>query len=777
MKKLIFFVVLFFLVNVDFASAVIYPEGGESAPSSAPAKRPKVGIVLAGGGAKGSAHIGVIKYIEEIGIPIDYVAGTSMGSIIGGLYALGYTPIEMDSLISNMDWSVYMSDKVDRGSMGFREKNDKNTYLLNIPFSTGAFTKTLKEKRAERENEEEKNLSFISSLPSGFISGQNLLSLFNSLCVGYQDSISFDDLPIPYACVATNIVTGKQKVLRSGVFPLAMRASMAIPGVFSPVRMGDEVLVDGGMMNNFPVNVCKEMGADIVIGVEVNEGMKGDSKKLNSLPELLDQLLNIVTSGELEKNRELCDIYIHPSSKGYGTMSFDKVSIDSLIKRGYNEAAKHREELLALKDKIDATGKRANRIIKPAARNMATDSITISSIEVNGISERDGMWLLKKTKLLSGKPISGKDISDAIAIFYGMNSFSSITYKLKGESSPYHLVFDFKNAPPHRFGFGFRFDSEETAAILLNIGFNNQKLRGFAFDASGRLSYNPWGKAHLVFTGIGMPRLNLSYTFKRSGFDMYDDGMADMNVLVYKNNVEFYLSESYSKNFHIQVGVKYDRFGMRHLLSNTDTIVNSNIKYSDYIGNYFGVFIRTQFDNRDHGVFATKGIKFGINGQWLPGIFSANEFKHFGSVNVDFTAYISPAKRFTIIPSLYFSSLMGPVTPAPFLNLAGGSYKGRYFDQQIPFIGINHPELLKNTVGVARLDFRVMVANKQYVAGIVNYGRESKTIQDFFKVKSNLWGAAVGYAYDSPIGPISLNVHWSNLTRRVGLYFNLGYYF
>lgn len=778
-KLLIFVIILLTAANSMFASGILYPEGTDN-PSQAPAeksKRPKVGVVLAGGGAKGSAHIGVIKYIEEMGIPVDYVAGTSMGSIIGGLYALGYTPIEMDSLISNMDWSVYMSDKVDRRKMGYREKRDKNTYLLTIPFSTGTFKKTIDEKRKEREDEEDRNLSFISSLPSGFISGQNLLNLFNSLCVGYQDSISFDDLPIPYACVATNIVTGKAKVMRSGVFPLAMRASMAIPGVFSPVRVGDEVLVDGGMMNNFPVNVCRDMGADIIIGVEVNEGMKGDPNKLNSLPELLEQLMSIVTSGELANNRKMCDIYIHPSSKGYGTMSFDKTSIDTLIQRGYDEAARHEDEFVELKNKLNAAGRHREPLTKPAAKNLSTDTITISSIEVKGISEKDGLWLLKKTNLLSGKPIQGKDIDDAISLFYGMNCFSSINYQLQGESSPYHLVFTFKNEAPHRFGIGFRYDSEESAGILLNVGFNTQKLRGISFDVSGRLSYNPWGTAHLAFTARDIPRINLSYTFKSCSVDMYDDRKADMNLFVNKHNVEFYLSEIYSKNYHMQVGVKYENFNMRRLLSATDT-VSSNIVYSSNVGNYFGVFLRTSFDNRDQGVFATRGVKFSLNGEWMPGVFKTNMFKHFGVVAGNVQTYISFAKkRVTLIPSIYFSSLIGPVTPLPYRNLTGGSYEGRYFKQQIPFIGINDPEVLKNTVGIARMDLRVKVYKKHYVAGIVNYGHESDTVQDFFKTKSNIWGAAIGYALDSPIGPISLNVHWSNLTNTVGLYFNLGYYF
>ena len=207
-------------------------------------QRKKVGLVLSGGGAKGVAHIGVLKVLEEAGIPIDYIAGTSMGSLVGALYAIGYDAHTMDSLVRRQDWTFLLSDKVYRYNLPFSEKEETEKYLVSVPI---------------KNNREIK-------IPSGFISGQNIYNLFSDLTIGYHDSLDFKKLPIPFACVASNLVDGQEVIQDCGVLPLAMRASMAIPGAFAPVRKDGMVLVDGGISNNFPVDIAKAMGADIIIG-------------------------------------------------------------------------------------------------------------------------------------------------------------------------------------------------------------------------------------------------------------------------------------------------------------------------------------------------------------------------------------------------------------------------------------------------------------------------------------------------------------------------------
>ena len=185
--------------------------------------RPKVGLVLSGGGAKGAAHIGVIKYIEEQGIPIDFISGTSMGSVIGGMYALGYTSDEILDIVSQVDWDKLISDNVNRREISYTRKHESVTQLISVPFSVTT------------DREELQSRSFKNSLPTGIVSGDNLINLFNSLSVGYSDSIIFNDLPIPFICIATNMMNGEADVLNKGVFSKSLRASTAIPILFEPI--------------------------------------------------------------------------------------------------------------------------------------------------------------------------------------------------------------------------------------------------------------------------------------------------------------------------------------------------------------------------------------------------------------------------------------------------------------------------------------------------------------------------------------------------------------
>ena len=418
-------------------------------------KRPKVGVVLGGGGAKGASHIGVLKYIEEMGIPVDYVAGTSMGSIIGGLYAMGYEPNEMTRLISNIQWNEMIGNKIDRTYLSKDMRERRSTNVLNIPFGDGSL-----HKQAEKGN-------LLSQLPSAYVNNSSLINLFNDLCVGYQEEMDFDDMPIPFACVATDLITGKEVVLRHGVVPTAMRASMAIPGVFAPVEMGEYVLVDGGLVNNFPADVLKKMGADIIIGVEVTSEKGITANDLKSLPQVMGRLLVNTTSAKRKENRELCNIHIVPDVTGFGMLSFTPEAIDTLVNRGYQQAEKYHDKLLTIKQQLDAANGNpvSKQLHAPRALNLLQDSVFVGSIKIEGVSERESRWLIRKGKLKPGSFYSNADIEKMMSIFRGTGSFDEITYTVK-ENDPLHLqgpttddydlTVNVKRAAPHVMGLGLR---------------------------------------------------------------------------------------------------------------------------------------------------------------------------------------------------------------------------------------------------------------------------------------------------------------------------------
>lgn len=291
--------------------------------------RPKVAVVLSGGGAKGTAHIGALKVIEEAGIPIDYVVGTSMGAIVGGLYSIGYTPQQLDSMVNAQNWKFLLSDAPNPKDVLLDDRLKSERYVLSIPFS----------------------LKSANISDAGIIKGRNLARLFSTLTDGYQDSVNFNRLPIPFACVSENLVDGSEVVFHEGILATAMRSSMSIPGVFVPVDLNGMVLVDGGMVNNYPVDVALGMGADYIIGVDVQSPLLKASG-LKSLKDIFGQIINLQGERKYRENLRKTDVLIKVDVSGYSAASFTKEAIDTLIVRGERAAIDSWDGLLALKKKL-----------------------------------------------------------------------------------------------------------------------------------------------------------------------------------------------------------------------------------------------------------------------------------------------------------------------------------------------------------------------------------------------------------------------------------------
>lgn len=765
MKKELFAVSLFLLSVLNLISPqvvcaeVLTPKEGD---------QPVVGLVLSGGGAKGAAHIGVLKYLEEIGMPVDIIVGTSMGSIIGGLHSLGYSSAEMDTLISRMDWSYYMSDRVSRKSLLFNSKEYDARFQVSIPFNAFESIDTL---LRDRDSNREGQFDLLSSLPSGFISGQNLYNLLNSLCVGYQDSVDFmRDLPIPFACVSYDLVSGKTMVMKEGVVPLAIRSSMAIPGVFAPVRKNDQVLVDGGLGNNFPVDVCQRLGADIVIGVDVGGKLK-TADELHSFPEIFNQLLGVVTNNLVEENIKRCDIYMHPDIYDYSTMSFDNRSIDEIIELGYQNALENKDTLLALRDRLLTLGKTCSPLKKHRAVNIYRDTVGVSSIELDGLDPKDARRLMQQTMLLETSKVTGEDIDRAVSTFYGTDCFSSVTYELIGDKEPYQLVFHFRPSNPHRFGLGFRFDSEETAAILLNIGWNAHRLYGFKADLTGELSYNPWGELKLMYAPRNFAQLNFAYRFKKVDMNMFDMGSVQANVLYFNQTAKVYVSGSNFKDLEVEAGLRFDNFQFGRLLTINPEMVYQDTPYGDYLGTY----ARATWNTENQNYFPTRGTRLAAS---IDYVFWGKQsgFEDFAAAMLDWRMTVPVGARFALISTLYGRLLIGPHIPVSHMNIIGGALPGRYIDHQLPFIGITNAEGVDNALAILALEGRQQFGSKHYVSFIANYMQDSPQVTDFFLDRGH-FGVGLRYAYNFSVGPISFDLHWSDLTQELGYYFSFGYQF
>lgn len=711
------------------------------------AQRKKVGVVLSGGGAKGVAHIGVLKVLEEAGIPIDYISGTSMGAIVGGLYAVGYNAKALDSMVRMQNWPFLLSDKVFRYNLPFSEKEANEKYLVSLAFS------------------QKKGLS----VPAGFVSGQNIYNLFSDLTVGYHDSISFRSLPIPFACVSANMVDGRQVVMKDGILPLAMRASMAIPGVFAPVILDTMVLVDGGISNNFPVDVAKDMGAEITIGVDLSTGLK-DADRLNNIMGIVDQLTSFMGMQSYKTNKENVDLYMNPDLKGYTAASFNADAIDSMILRGERVARANWDKIMELKKKI---GLEEDEDASPHLHNkfLHTDSLMIGKIFIDGVQEKDEKWIRRVFGIKEFSIVTMDGLHKAIAFLYGTGAFASVSYSLNGDQI-YDITLKLKEKPSSSLNLGFRFDSEEMASILLNTTLSHRALRGSVLSITGRLNKNPYVLIDYSFGSTLLRKLGISYMYKYNDINLYDRGDKVDNITFSYHCGDLNLSDIYLRNFKFQIGLRYEYFRLKSDLYSSDYIAE-NIPSQGLVSYYASA----HYDTYDKKYYPDKGVSFKAE-YFLhtDNMVSYNGKAPFSALTADFQPAIRLTRRVYLMPALYGRVLIGENVPAPYLNYMGGEVAGRYFNQQLPFYGIHNLELFENSVLVGRLALRYRLGMRHYLILTGNYAKQADNFFDILK-RDDIWGGAVGYAYNSIIGPISVTFDTSNWDKSLGFYFNLGFYF
>jgi NTE family protein len=365
--------------------------------------RPKIGLALSGGGARGSAHIGVIKALEELNVPIDYIAGTSMGAIIGGIYAAGYNADELEQILVEMNWTAAISDSLPRREHTMRKKALDSEFL--IPFRIGL------------------NKGGIQ-LPLGMVEGQHLDQVFHRILLPAQGISDFDQLPIPFRAVATDLVTGEEVVLSGGSLADSLRASMSVPGVFAPVKIDGLMLVDGGMVNNLPINVVRDMGADIVIAVDISSPLL-TQEQLTSVLKVTEQLTGFLTRRNTLRQIATLkqgDILLVPDLEGVSAANFENA--ENISKKGLEAAMASRDELLALSQPQNQDNDRTS----PAEKLRQT--YIVQFITINNGSVLDDEIIRSRLELEIGQPLDIASLEKSVDRVYGLDVFEAVTYNL-----------------------------------------------------------------------------------------------------------------------------------------------------------------------------------------------------------------------------------------------------------------------------------------------------------------------------------------------------------
>lgn len=748
--------------------------------------RPTVALVLSGGGAKGAAHVGVIKYLESIGMPVDIVMGTSMGGLVGGIYALGYNAAQLDSIIRDIDWDMALSDRVPRDYLSYSSIKYKEKYVLSFPFLYDKKDYMHKFETEQQYSRRSEDIHFgageadatnmvkdnlLGSLPSGMVYGQNVNNILSSLSVGYQDRTDFYNLPIPFLCVATDLVTGTAKVWTEGKLNTALRSTMSIPGLFAPVRIDGIVLVDGGMRNNYPTDLAKKVGADIVIGVNLSDGYK-NYDQINNLADIINTGIDMLGRTSFESNIDIPDVNIKPDLHEYNMLSFDDRSIDTIINRGYMAA-------LAVADKLDSIKKVVGPDVTVLRNDPADDirlrKVLVSGVEITGVDDKESLYLMNKIKVGAGSRMGNAEIEDAVATIFGTNAFDYVNYELLGDEEPYRLRFNCKRGPVCQLGLGGRFDTEEIVSVLVNLGIGVHKIQGSSLDFTGKVGTNP--SAGLTYSYISPRGMSFNvmagvrYT-DRNTFSIGDNRFR-INFLDVRQ--EIFLSNIKWSTFFLKTGFRNDYYNVNSVMAEQ--------AFGDYDVNqlsndYVTFFINARKDSFDNAYIPTKGKSFGLSYDWVFGG-GPQRFNNFHAITLDAKQVVG-GDWFAFIPSVNVRYLVGDEVPVPFTNTIGGSMAGRYLDQQIPFIGINNAAAMQKILGVVRTDWRVKLLKNNYLTAIANYALscdELSAFKDWDNDVAGYIGCGLQYTYNSIVGPVSLNVHWSNYTHNVGLYLSMGFDF
>ncbi|MBP1669713.1 MAG: hypothetical protein H6Q21_2079 [Bacteroidetes bacterium] len=715
---------------------------GQTAATIRPAtdvKRPTVGVVLSGGGAKGIAHIGVLKILEEVGIPVDYIAGTSMGSIIGGLYATGYDADRLETITVGQNWTKLLSDDISRTDLSIEEKTEEDIFFVSFPYGkTGV------------------------RIPSGIISGQNIENLMNTLCFPVYKIRDFNKLQIPFFCVAMDIISGKEVVLRDGYLPDAMRASMAIPSLFAAVPRDSFLLVDGGVVNNFPSDHLKEMGADIIIGVDV--GYKNpDPSDSYDIFKIFEQTVFIASEARMMANRRLCDIYIQPDLTGYNSSNFSDA--DSLIARGEKAARLQLPALYKLRDSLKNLS--AFRPTKPVLP--AVDSVLLKEIQIHGLDKVSARLVSGKLQLNLQSWIKPAEIRSAINNVYSSMYFSKVTWELQPvendkTNSQALLQINVKEKEGGLLRVGLNYNSDFSASILLNTTFRNLLIGGT------KLSFN---------LGLGdSPKILASY-FKNNGIkpgwgldvegqnmDIYSyNGSRKTATIDYTNiAVRLYTQSIFKNSFALGGGLEFE-------FENFNPLVGEALPESES-NRFYNGFLFLNIDHYDDISYPTKGSRLYckyklIYAEDLP-------FDHF--LRFQYEKAVPIVKRITFLPS-FFAGYSSADSTASMYQFYMGGMNRLQISGLLPFVGLDFMQVNNRVVTGIGANLQYNFWRKNYAVFRINAGSSAWDLTNLFMQGTGMLGFGITVGNNSIIGPIEITLMASNLHHDLLSYINIGYWF
>jgi len=755
----IYLVILVFSLFVFDISAVAQGFGNDTVRH-----RPKVGLVMSGGGAKGWAYIGLLKVMHEAGLEVDYVAGSSAGSIVGAMYALGYHPDTMISIIKKIDWDNLLIDKIDRKYVAYEEKEYGESYIIDLQI-------------------QKKNVGLKASMYEGQVINLMLDRVYSPAYKTHD----FSKLQTPFLCLGTDLISGDPVVLDKGYLPMAIRSSMSIPAYFSPTLYNGRYLVDGGVVNNYPVAPVKERGVDYIIGADVQQGKNVTIDDLNSIPAVLDHIIGFYRKKANDVGYEMTDLYIHYPMP-YGTMDFD--DYDSIIALGERVAREHYDEIKKLADSLNAIE------FKPVKSYNARplDSVYIDDFRVEGNKKISNQYFEHTFGKYRNSWVKLDELEEKINMEYGSKFFDHLFYELEydAQNDKTYLVINVKEASIGYLSVGAHYDNNYSVSLLLKGQFRNVIGKNTKIFSDLTLGPNTRFRTLFLKDNGSKPGYGAKIEIYTLGFDIYTD---PGNVSKKTGNYRFtnfkgsLFAQTIIKNkYWFRLGGNYEYFKFKSKYEDgTDSI-------SDY-NSYGNLYFSFSSDTRDKPYLSHKGMETEIRAEYVMPISSDWIQEIFNNSLVMWFKYdhnIPLSNKFTLKPGVFLGATFQKgfplladnvdndtdlrLSPAQHWFYMGGQSKQNYIHGFQPFAGVQFMQKYGMYQAILRMKLQYNVYQKLYVTVMGDIGANEWFMSDIFDGENIVVGYGAKFSYDSFVGPVELSVMGSNI-YGISFFINLGYSF
>ncbi|WP_160290246.1 patatin-like phospholipase family protein [Flavihumibacter solisilvae] len=721
--------------------------------------RPKIGLTLSGGGAKGLAHIGILKAIDSAGLHVDYVTGTSMGAIVGSLYAVGYSGDSILQIARSLDWNQLLSNRSSLQAFIMEEKPEYGRYALELPMLNRKF-----------------------SLPLGLLEAEELWLKFNELYIPAYGITDFSKLSRPFKCIATDLATGEAVVLDKGDLVSAVRASMAIPSVFTAVSSGNRKLVDGGLIRNFPVSDVRNMGADIVIGSSVSSGLLA-AEKITSPIQILTQIA-FFKEAELNKQEiALCDYYINHPVDNYSAGSFS--NSDSLIEIGLAKGQEYYPYFKRLADSLNAIYGPSKQLTFPAIEK----KITIRNILSDSLKFISNAFLRKMLGLKEGEAYSVKEMEEAIRQAYGTRYFNRIYYQLEpvspGEADMKLVAIE--NAPVAA-KFAINYNTLSNFMLIANISARDFIGKATRTSVTVGLSENP--RLRLEHTQLfGMNKVPLAWIsemyLERQEFSLSQDyrpfGVYRESSYYLDSRLQF----AFKRRSATSAGIHIERVSLKPRTISVQDIDGRNL--------YFQAYAKYEYNSHDRLFLPRRGSYVMIEPSYIFGQNPDAVFKSGGvpilnidSLGIDFKSFFRlriQARKVVQLHPRHHLTITGEgaanFNTTQFLFhdfLVGGMLP--IMRNQVSFTGLQDASVRANSLLKGGINYRYQFTGSLYAAATFNLMYHSFLKEEFDDFNNNLLsGYGLTLGIDSPIGPLEFSFMYSDQSNVLKNYVNLGFRF